>query len=347
MADQTTAASSPAEVDVFAGKELSFEEFSRRRNSPEKYKSAEPAETAPADAPKEAQSEGDEPESAGEPEAPKETQEKKPHLTAEQRVSQLKATIEKIWSQDEPDTVKIAQLEATIDKIEARSGAKQRKTEPAPVAQPPQVQAQPQYTRPKPTSEDRNPDGSAKYGTYEDFVEELADWKAEQRWASLQRESAAQAQAQNLAAKAEATRTRYADFDEVKEAFTGRLMDNNGNPKIPVPVLAMLSDSEVLTDLIYAIGSDDKEASKFIQMARTDPRAAQRYIALKEASIIDDLSGKAKPKEAPAPPKTQAPKPPSPVSGSSSRTFDPSDNSIPFKDWARKRTEAERRKGRG
>jgi hypothetical protein len=156
MADQTAAASSPAEVDVFAGKELSFEEFSRYRKDPEKF-TAEPAETAPADAPKEAQSEGDEPESAGEPEAPKETQEKKPHLTAEQRVSQLKATIEKIWSQDEPDTVKIAQLEATIDKIEARSGAKQRKTEPAPVAQPPQVQAQPQYTRPKPTHEDKNP----------------------------------------------------------------------------------------------------------------------------------------------------------------------------------------------
>jgi hypothetical protein len=344
MADQTAAASSPAEVDVFAGKELSFEEFSRYRKDPEKF-TAEPAETAPADAPKEAQSEGDEPESAGEPEAPKETQEKKPHLTAEQRVSQLKATIEKIWSQDEPDTVKIAQLEATIDKIEARSGAK-RKTEPAPVAQPPQVQAQPQYTRPKPTHEDKKPDGSAKYETYEDFVEELADWKAEQRWASLQRESAAQAQAQNLAAKAEATRTRYADFDEVKEAFTGRLMDNNGNPKISVPVLAMLSDSEVLTDLIYAIGSDDKEASKFIQMARTDPRAAQRYIALKEASIIDDLAGNAKPKEAPAPPKTQAPKPPSPVSGGSSRTFDVNDESLSPEDWARKRNAQLARQGK-
>jgi hypothetical protein len=176
MADQTAAASSPAEVDVFAGKELSFEEFSRYRKDPEKF-TAEPAETAPADAPKEAQSEGDEPESAGESEAPKETQEKKPHLTAEQRVSQLKATIEKIWSQDEPDTVKIAQLEATIDKIEARSGAKQRKTEPAPVAQPPQVQAQPQYTRPEPTAEDKNPDGTAKYDTYEQFVEALADWE--------------------------------------------------------------------------------------------------------------------------------------------------------------------------
>jgi hypothetical protein len=51
MADQTAAASSPAEVDVFAGKELSFEEFSRYRKDPEKF-TAEPAETAPADAPK-------------------------------------------------------------------------------------------------------------------------------------------------------------------------------------------------------------------------------------------------------------------------------------------------------
>src|SRR4051812_35986162 len=117
MAEQTAAASSPAEVeDVFGGQHVTLDEYSRYRQDgelPTRFKPADNAETAPADPPKGAVSEGNEPESSGESEAPKDQQQetaRKPHLTAVQRVTQLRATVEKLWEEPEPDTIKISQL---------------------------------------------------------------------------------------------------------------------------------------------------------------------------------------------------------------------------------------------
>lgn len=321
MANETvSAAASPAIVeDVFHGENVSFDEYSRYRAEgelPERFKPAETvADPAPAEETEEI-SEGEKPES--EPESDPEDQQEKPaqpkKLTAEER---------------------IAQLEATIEKIRRGAGLK-RGTEVAPVNQPAQSQPepQPQYTRPKPTAEAKNNDGTPKYTTYEDFVEDLADWKAEQRWVAAERERAAQAQAAELQATLEDARERYENFDDViQPAITAIVSD----AKVSPVVKAMLNDSDLLPDLLFTLGSDQKELDSFLATARTNPGKAIRQIALTESLIREELTKGDAPTEPPAKQRTAAPPPPSPVSGPSARAFDVSDESLSPEEWMRKR----------
>lgn len=329
MENQTAAAApSAAEaVDVFNGNEPSLAEYIRYRNDgevPERFKPAEnEVEAAPAE---QQTSEGEQPESVPESE-PEEQQEKPQHKktqTAEQRIAQLEATIEKI----------------------RRGAGIQRETEVAPVAQPqPAQQQQPQYTRPKPTVEAKNEDGSPKYGTYEDYVEDLADWKAEQRIAVERREQAARQQASQLQAQIDEARARYGD--EFDDAVKPALQAINRDQRIPAVVKAMLGESENVSDLLFTLGSDQKALDSFIETARTKPGQALRHIAILEAEIRAELQGKAKEApETPAKTQTSAPKPPSPVGGASSRAFDASDESLSAEEWARKRTADLKKRGK-
>lgn len=326
MAEQTVAAASSAEEtpDVFNGASPSLAEYMRYRNDGEVPERFKPAETEAAAAPAEP-SEGEQPESVPEAE-PEEQQEKPQHKkpTAEER---------------------IAQLEATIEKIRRGAGIK-RETEVAPVAQT-QPAAQPtQYTRPKPTVEAKNEDGTSKYGTYEDYVEDLADWKAEQRIVAERREQSQRQQAQELQSKIDEARTRYGDaFDD---AVKPALQAINGDQRIPVAVKAMLGESENVSDLLFTLGSDPKALESFIETARTKPGQALRHIAILEAEIRQELQRPAKPaQESPAKTQTAAPKPPSPVGGASSRAFDVSDESLSPDEWARKRNADLARRKRG
>lgn len=338
MAEQTiTAAPSAVEAeDVFRGETPTLAEYARYRTDgelPERFKKAETQAEAAS-----ATSEGEQPESAGESEAPEDQQEKpKPHLTAEQRIAQLRSTVERLWQQDEPDTIKIAQLETTIDKIEQRSG-KSRKTAPAPVAQPQQqaqTQQQPQYTHPKPTIEDKNPDGTAKFATYEDYVEALGRWSAKEERATWEREDAIKQQQREIGEKIADARQRYEDFDEVAVPAINEIVSAQS---VSPAAKAMLNDSDVLPDLAYVIGGDAQTLEDFLKMP---PGKQLRYIAVTEALIKgelkDDESGSEASAKPPAKQQTAAPKPPSPVSGGSSRAFDVSDESLSPEEWMRKR----------
>lgn len=329
MENQTAAAApSAAEaVDVFNGNEPSLAEYIRYRNDGEVPERFKPAETEAEAATAEQQtSEGEPPES--DPEAEPEQQQEKPQhkkQTAEQRIAQLEATIEKI----------------------RRGAGIQRETEVAPVVQtqPAQPQPQPQYTRPKPTVEAKNEDGTPKYGTYEDYVEDLADWKAEQRIAVERREQAARQQASQLQAQIDEARARYGD--EFDDAVKPALQAINADQRIPPVVKAMLGESENVSDLLFTLGSDPKALESFIETARTKPGQALRHIAILEAEIRSELQGKAnEAPETPAKTQTAAPKPPSPVGGASSRAFDASDESLSAEEWARKRNADLKKRGK-
>lgn len=214
-------------------------------------------------------------------------QEKKPKPTADER---------------------IAQLEATIEKIRKGSGS-ERKTETAPVAQTPPSAPQ---TRPKPTAEEKDGD-KPKYSTYEDFVEDLADWKAEQRIATQQREQQEQNQKREFSAKVAESEQRYGDkFKETVAPAANAISE-----AIPANhiVQVMLNESEVLPDLLFTIGSDAAELADFVKMAKENPGKALRYIALTESLIRDELAQKPAKTETPVKPQTQAPKPPAEVGG--------------------------------
>jgi hypothetical protein len=318
MAEETQAASSPAEVeDVFNGQQVSLSEFSRYRQDgelPERFKPADKADSTPADAPEKTdKTEGEDPKPA--PDSDPDTTQELPPKTSE---------AEK----------RIKQLLAKNKELEAQIAAKQDvKTESSPAPTP--------QTRTKPAAEDKNQDGTPKYSTYEDFVEELADWKAEQRLESAKREQVQQEAQKVLKGKLDEARARYDDADDVIFPANQAIQ----NAKMPLVVKEVIAQSAEFVDLLYVVGSDPEELKKFIELAQTNPRAAIGKVFEYERGIREELSPKNDtPRDdkgkftAPEPKKTSAPKPPSPVGGASSRAFDVSDESLSPEEWARKRT---------
>lgn len=209
----------------------------------------------PAPAPKENA------ETSGDPAAPKPQEHTRRRPDAEARIKELAAESKR--------------LRAELDALKA---PKPEPTKP--------VQQQAQYTRPKPTTEDKQ-DGKPKYTTYDEFVEDLSDWKAEQRIVAQAREQEQKAQTKALQDELAKARTRYENFDDVLTPTLNAIVSDNA---VSPAVKAMLNDSEVLPDLIFTIGSDAKDLASFLQMAKTNPGKALRYIARVEGLIEEELS---------------------------------------------------------
>jgi len=318
MSEQAVvAASSPAEAeDVFQGQNVSLSEFSKYRQDgelPPRFKPA--AESEPADTQEETEeTEAEEPEPAPDSDL-EEAQEPKPKSKYEKRVLQL--------------------LEKNKELERKLSEKQDVKTEPSPA---PEIQ----HTRSKPTAEDKAEDGTPKYTTYEDFVEDLADWKAEQRMETAKREQVQQEAQKALQSKLDEARTRYDDADDVIFPASQAIL----NAKIPVAVKEVFGQSDMFIDLCYVVGSDPEELKKFISLAQSNPRAAIGKVFEYERGIAEELSASKTDKSrddkgqfTPEAKKTSAPKPPSPVNGASSRAFDVSDESLSAEEWARKRTQ--------
>jgi len=315
MSEETLAASSPAEVaDVFQGQQPTMAEYSQYRESgelPERFKPAEPAESDPADAQEETEeSEVEETESASESETEEEAQEQpKKGSAAEKRIKQLLAE------------------KKELERKLAASTPTQAEPSPAQASQP--------ATRQKPTAEDKDDKGNPKYSTYEDFVEDLADWKAEQRQAQWEAKQAQQKALEALRVKLDESRARYEDADDVIIPAAKQINE----AQIPQVVKEVFAGSDLFTDLCYVVGSDPDELSKFLSLANSNPRAAIAKVFEYERGIKDELGKTSEPEKAPEVKKTAAPKPPSPVGGASSRAFDVSDESLSADEWFRKRNE--------
>lgn len=353
--DTTQAESSPAipvmEVDRGPLVNLTSDERAEFRRTGEMPKPAayeqpkQDEDSAPSDTAKEPgaetedeaeeaeESEEEESENDGEPEPPKKQQEhsdKGKKRNAESRKAQLSAEIQSLLKERD-------RLRAEV------SSAQTKPAESSPARVEP---SQPQPTRQKPTAEDKDKDGNPKYATYEDFVEDLADWKAEQRWAKAQREEAATAQARQLQSKVDAARNRYENFDEVMQPALTAIV---GDEAVSPTVRAMLNDSEMLPDLLFTIGSSQQELASFIQMAKANPGKALRYIALTESLIREELNGQkqaaseSNEKKSPVKPQTSAPKPPSEVGGRAATPGDELAMAAQAGDFRRFKAEATRR----
>jgi hypothetical protein len=216
----------------------------------------------------------------------------KPHITAEERISQLESTIEKI------------RKEAGLRKTP------QAESSPAPVVQPSQAQSQKE-----PTPEDVDQDGKPRFKTYEEYTKALARWEVRQELAEEREREQQRSMAKELNAKVSDARTRYENFDEVLQPTVTAIVSD---PQVAPVVKQMLNDSEYLPDLMFTIGSKPEELAKFLTMAKESPGKAIRYLALTESLIHEELSGAPKTapsEEPPAKPQTKAPKPPAEVGG--------------------------------
>ncbi len=308
---ETQAVSSPAEaVDPFNGQSPTLREFNSYRVSGEVPARFMPEEAAPAAA---EPAEGEEPET--EPEAAPDEDQAPEGIGNKAR--------------------------KRFEKLLAEKKELERKLAAKPDAQPAPSAAQP-LTRPEPTVEDRKPDGTLKYADYADFIKDLGKWSAEQTLHEAQVRQSQQKNFEEVQEKVERDRKRYGEeFGKIIEPTAADIM---GNASIPMEVKRMLAKSDILPDLVYTLGTDKNTLQKLVQLAKTDPQSAMYYLAELSADIRQEL---AKPDEtqAPEPKKTTAPKPPSPVTGASSRAFDVSDESLSADDWVRKRNQQLARRG--
>ena len=174
-----------------------------------------------------------------------------------------------------------------------------------PKAQEPPKAAEPQYTRPKPAVDDKTSDGKPKYNTYEDYVEELADWKAEQRMVAAEAKRAHEAQVAKVQEKVQEAKSRYENFDEYSAPFVKEMIETQ---EIPMAVKVMVSESEVWPDLVFTIASNAEDRAAFLQLAKNQPGKALRYIAKVEGLIQEQLENGGKARAADG--KFTAPKPP-------------------------------------
>ena len=169
-----------------------------------------------------------------------------------------------------------------------------------PKAEPPKTEKLEQL-RAKPSPSDKNDKGTAKYATYEEYLEDLADWKAEQKIADLEKKMAEEAAKKTVESEqraisdqwrkqVDAARLKHADFDEIAL-----------NPKLNIPqgsaVEQWVLDSDIGTEILYHLASHPEELAAIHAMS---PVKAARALTILEAELSDAPTPEPKPSEPPA-----------------------------------------------
>lgn len=171
---------------------------------------------------------------------------------------------------------------------------------------------------------------AADYESYEAFMEDLADWKADQKLAERERQREQETQQERatrefnelrstFAERIEQAAEKYEDFEEV--AFS---------EDVPVSeaMATAIMQSELGPDLLYHLGQNPKEAAR---IAKLPPIAAVRELGKLEAKLSEPPTKRA----------SKAPEPIKPVGGRAEVEKDPSDmTDKEFAEWRRKQIAA-------
>ena len=226
----------------------------------------------------------------------------------QKRINELVATRYKTEGQ-------LVSAHAEIDRLRSQLGVAATPpgepsiAHPAPTAP---VTATPPTTlaRPKPKSDDTNVDGSPKYATYEDFIEDLSDFKAEQRVATS---LAAQQDAQARQREQEQVQAAVTEIQKHIETFRGTHPDyddvvNNPEVKINDAMMMVLRDpaNTLSPAMAYYLGQHPDECKR---IAALPPFSAAAEMGAIKAQLTP---GNGKP-AAPAAPIPKAPTPPTTV----------------------------------
>jgi hypothetical protein len=220
-------------------------------------------------------------------------------------------------------TLKAEDAARRADAAEAKAKELEAKLAAAPVVEPkPPVptreETQPIVTagRPKPTEAEVG----AKYQTYADFIEDLADWKAEQRISAAQKDLDARTTARIEAERASRSRTDraseamtrgrtvYPDFD----AVLGTVNDILIPPDYQQAILSVESPEHVM----YALAKDRTKLQTILKIQS----GVQLGLAL--AKLVPSAAVASPASTAPVVRTTNAPAPVQPV-GASARTTSP------------------------
>jgi hypothetical protein len=247
---------------------------------------------------------------------------------------------------------RIAQLEATIEKIRKGAGI-ERKADPAPAPEPVKADAPKAQAPPRNYQEWRKEFKPSQWieeyakanpaASYEDANAAMSDYLGDVRDEFRMRSEQQRSQEQELNSKVSEARQRYGEkFDEVLQPTLQTIL---GSQSVLPVVRQLINESEVLPDLLFTLGSNPEGLNEFLGMA---PGKQARYIALTESLIYEALEAKNAPQEAvkaepPAKPKTSAPKPPAEVGGRNSSPGDELESAARSGDYRRFKAEADRR----
>jgi hypothetical protein len=191
------------------------------------------------------------------------------------------------------------ELETRLAALEARRQERSPEPEPAPAT--PQGRQKP-----------REDEIGDKYATYADFVEDLADWKAEALVearinARFEQQAVYQTEAQKLQTFQQRARSAYPDFDEVLA---------NAPTDIVYPDLRVLVDAPNAEHLVYTLAKDPDLARR-IATERDPIRLGYLMASVRPPESV------ARPASTPTVVASSAPAPYQPV-GTGSKTTTPS-----------------------
>jgi len=337
MSDETVVAAPSAAEETPATPEfdhsrgalvdLSPEQRSEYKKTGVLPKAPEP-KADPAPAPKKETPSDTEPEADAGTKQQEHTEKAKSKPTAEERIAQLEATIEKIR--------KGAGLER---KQESQPAPEEPKTQPN---QPPQNYQEWRKTF-KPTAWVEQYGKDNPEASYEDAQAAMSDFLDEVRG---QFREAAERQRTGLAqmsARLDKAKARYGEkFDEV---LTPTLVSLAKAIPQGSELYQTMEESDVLPDVLFVMGSEEGGAEKFLSMSAGQ---RMRWFVLNESLVRETLEAKAAPKaepkaDPPAKPQTSAPKPPSEVGGRAASPGDELESAAKANDYRRFSAESTRR----
>lgn len=290
----------------------------KEESAPSPLSDAQKAETAPAS-------------EAGKPQ---EKAHKK--LSADERIAQLEATIEKIRK--------------GAGKVETKQAEETKPAESLP-AKPVEVKAQKLEAPKEPDIKAQEYSGAEGWDKYEadvrKYTKDLAKYEAAEAVEKFKREQVQEAQLKQVLQQIETGRKTYTDFDQktapVFQALTADLES---------PVSKLVGESPVFEHLMYVIGGEGEE---FIALVKSNPGQALRKAVILESLVMEELKkGKAESKteterddkgqfKAPEKKVTGAPPPPREVGGTAAAPGDKLQEAVQKRDFAAFRAEGNRR----
>ncbi len=268
VAAPSAAAVEDAPIEIPRSGTQEYAEWRTKGTLPEKKQKAETADTAAADTSKETKSVTE-----VDPESAKHKQETRRKPDAEARIKEL--------------TERANKLEA--DLAEARKPKDAKVAESSTVKAAEQKPVEPPPTRPKPKQEDKGQDGKSKYASYEEFIEDLSDWKAEQRLAKMERDAQVKQQVEGTRKRLDEARERYKESGNFDAVIVPMLAEMT-KPDIPREVFTVMEASPVLPDLLYVLGGSEESRTAFLNDCRSNPAKALRVALLAEQEIVKELA---------------------------------------------------------
>jgi hypothetical protein len=187
-----------------------------------------------------------------------------------------------------------AALRAELESLRAGKPDAKADSSPAPAKHAPAESSpaseQLQQRPAKPKQDDF--DSWAAYDTAMDkYYEDLADWKAAERIEKQEQKARQDALTREMDNRLSEAKTRYGEEAEPKIIEAAKSIFDD--QKVPPAIKTALGRSQVLVDALYVMGSDPKEFSEFLNLARQDPLEALRKWFTVESLVKEEL-GKGK-----------------------------------------------------